>query len=67
MRIQKDVVMFTFQRNMCKIHQTLHFISLKKKKKKTQIDKRALAGSDPTSSINVFILSPAANAFQCQR
>lgn len=25
-RIQK-VLMFTFQRNMCKIHQTLHFIS----------------------------------------
>lgn len=31
-RIQK-VLMFTFQRNMCKIHQTLHFISLKKTKK----------------------------------
>lgn len=34
--------MFTFLKNMCKIHQTLHFISLKKKKtnrkKKTQLN-----------------------------
>lgn len=37
----------TFQRNVCKIHQTLHFISLKKNPKKHLINTE-LARFDPT-------------------